>query len=293
MTLHFRATAATDVGRVRDHNEDSYLIDESLGLVALADGMGGHNAGEVASAAALDALRIAFGAGSTIDDAVAAANDVVYEQSVADQSLRGMGTTLTAGALGIDGTLLLGHVGDSRAYMLRDGTFDRVTTDHSLVEELITAGELTQEEAAQDPRRSMITRAIGLEPAVAVDLETIDLRAGDRVLFCSDGLTDMLREPEIGDILRDERDPDAAAQQLVDAANAAGGSDNITVLVIDIEDDRSGDADAPEPPADADADAVDETPAPTSSEDVTEPVPVVVDDEPERARRGFFRRKKK
>ena len=138
----------------------------------------------------------------------------------------------------------------------------------------------------------MITRAIGLEPAVAVDLETIDLRAGDRVLFCSDGLTDMLREPEIGDILRDERDPDAAAQRLVDAANAAGGSDNITVLLIDIEDDGSEDADVPEPPVDADA--ADETPAPTGSDDVTEPVPVVVgDDEPEQERRGFFRRKKK
>ncbi len=283
MTLHFRATATTDVGRVRDHNEDGYLIDESLGLVALADGMGGHNAGEVASAAALDALRIAFGAGSTIDAAVAAANDIVYEQSVADQSLRGMGTTLTAGALGIDGTLLLGHVGDSRAYMLRDGTFQRITTDHSLVEELVSAGELTQDEAAQDPRRSMITRAIGLEPAVAVDLETIGLLAGDRVLFCSDGLTDMLREPEIGDILRDEPDPDAAAQRLVDAANAAGGSDNITVVLVDIEDDGS-----------EDADAVDTTATPTGSDDITEPVPVVVvDDEPERERRGFFRRKKK
>jgi protein phosphatase len=175
----------------------------------------------VASAAALDALRIAFGAGSTIDDAVAAANDIVYEQSVADQSLRGMGTTLTAGALGIDGKLLLGHVGDSRAYLLRDGAFERVTTDHSLIEELIQAGELTKEQAEQDPRRSMITRAIGLEPAVTVDLETVDLRAGDRVLFCSDGLTDMLREPAIAKILRDETDPEVRGRRLGASARGA------------------------------------------------------------------------
>lgn len=265
--------------------------------------MGGHNAGEVASAAALDALRIAFGAGSAIDQAVAAANDIVYEQSVADQSLRGMGTTLTAGALGIDGTLLLGHVGDSRAYLLRDGTFERITTDHSLVEELISAGEITKEEAQQDPRRSMITRAIGLEPAVAVDLETIDLRDGDRVLFCSDGLTDMLREPEIGDILRDEADPDAAAQRLVDAANAAGGSDNITVLLIDIEDD--GDDEPPDPRA-ADplaADADEDAPPPVETDDeaptlvqeaVFDDADVTTEgDDAEPKRRGIFRRRKK
>jgi serine/threonine protein phosphatase PrpC len=243
MTLRFRAGAFTDVGRVRDHNEDGYLVDDDLALVAVADGMGGHRAGEVASAAALDALRIAFGAGAPIESAVAAANEIVYEQSVADRNLRGMGTTLTAGALGSDGTLRLGHVGDSRAYLVRDGTLDRITTDHSLVEELVRAGELTEEEAERDPRRSMITRALGLEPGVDVDFESVDLRPGDRVLMCSDGLTTMVSEEAIAEMLDAEPDPEAVARALVDAANEAGGADNITVIVVDIEE---GDEDAGE-----------------------------------------------
>jgi PPM family protein phosphatase len=261
MTLRFRAGAASDVGLVRDHNEDGYLVDDSLGLVAVADGMGGHRAGEVASAAALDALRIAFGAGAPINDAVAAANDIVFEQSVADRNLRGMGTTLTAGALGIDGTLLLGHVGDSRAYLLRDGTLERITTDHSLVEELIQSGELTEEEAERDPRRSQITRALGLEPGVQVDLETIDLRPADRVMLCSDGLTTMVREDEVAEILGDGASAEEAARRLVERANEAGGVDNTTVVVIDIEDDEDapdGDADASAPPEE-DASAADAT----------------------------------
>jgi protein phosphatase len=290
MTLRFRTAGATDVGRVRDHNEDGFLVDESLGLVAVADGMGGHNAGEVASAAALDALRIAFGAGAAIDDAVAAANDIVFEQSVADQRLRGMGTTLTAGALGIDGTMLLGHVGDSRAYLVRNGSIERVTTDHSLVEELIQAGELTEEEREQDPRRSQITRALGLAPGVIVDLESVALRDGDRVLLCSDGLTTMLREDRIGEVLRDEADSDAAARQLVDEANAAGGADNITVLIVDIEDDGEPD---PEPPNEGSEVDV------ASPSDIEEesaggaPTPSLDEGEGEPQRRGLFGRRKR
>jgi protein phosphatase len=247
MSLQFRAAAVTDVGKVRDHNEDGYLVDDTLGLVAVADGMGGHNAGEVASAAALDALRVAFSAGAAIDDAVSTANEIVYEQSVADRNLRGMGTTLTAGALGIDGTLLLGHVGDSRAYLVRDGALERITTDHSLVEELIRAGELTEEEAERDPRRSMITRALGLEPGVDVDTEAVDLRAGDRLLLCSDGLTTMVSEGAIAALMTEEPDPHVAARALVEAANDAGGVDNITVVVIDIE--AGDDVDTPPPEA--------------------------------------------
>ncbi|HEY8217715.1 MAG TPA: Stp1/IreP family PP2C-type Ser/Thr phosphatase [Acidimicrobiia bacterium] len=246
MTLRFRAAAATDVGKVRDHNEDGYLVDDTLGLVAVADGMGGHNAGEVASAAALEALRVAFGAGATIAEAVSAANEIVYEQSVADRSLRGMGTTLTAGALGIDGKLLLGHVGDSRAYLVRDGSLERITTDHSLVEELIQSGALTEEEAERDPRRSQITRALGLEPGVDIDMESVDLRAGDRLLLCSDGLTTMVSEDEIASFMSDERDPHTAARKMVEAANEAGGADNITVVVIDIEDSENEDTPPPQ-----------------------------------------------
>jgi len=271
VTLRFRAGAASDVGLVRDHNEDAYLVDDGLGLVAVADGMGGHRAGEVASTAALDALRIAFGAGAPIDDAVAAANDIVFEQSVADRNLRGMGTTLTAGALGIDGTLLIGHVGDSRAYLLRDGALERITTDHSLVEELIQSGELTEEEAERDHRRSQITRALGLEPGVQVDLETIDLRPGDRVMLCSDGLTTMVREDAITEILGDGTSAEDAARRLVESANEAGGVDNTTVVVIDIEDDGA--------PTDDDTGSTAAAAADESAEEATEPSQAAATDE--------------
>jgi protein phosphatase len=234
MRLRLQVGAATDIGQVRDHNEDGYLVDHDVGLIAVADGMGGHRGGEVASAAALEALRVAFVAGAPIDEAVGVANDAVHEQSVADPNLRGMGTTLTAGSFDDEGRLVLGHVGDSRAYLARDGELERVTTDHSLVEELIQAGELTPEEAERDPRRSQITRAVGLEPGVDVDVIEVDLRDGDRLLLCSDGLTTMVGEDEINTLLADEPDAATAAARLVDAANAAGGVDNITVVVIDV-----------------------------------------------------------
>jgi protein phosphatase len=250
MSLRLQVGAATDVGQVRDHNEDSYLVDDDLGLIAVADGMGGHRGGEVASAAALEALRVAFVAGAPIDDAVVVANEAVHEQSVADPNLRGMGTTLTAGSFDDEGHVVLGHVGDSRAYLARNGSFDRVSTDHSLVEELIQAGDLTPEQAKVDPRRSQITRAVGLEQGVLVDVIELDLSPGDRLLLCSDGLTDMLSEDEIATVLSDEADPAAAATRLVDDANAAGGVDNITVIVIDVVDDDDSAADA-DPPVEA------------------------------------------
>jgi len=227
--------AATDTGRVRDHNEDGYLFDDGLGLIAVADGMGGHRGGEVASATALDALHTALSDSDAIREAVAVANDAVYERSISDDGLRGMGTTLTAGIFDPRGTFTVGHVGDSRAYLLRDGELTRITTDHSLVEELMAAGELTEEEAERDPRRSQITRGLGLEPGVEVDLYPVGLEAGDRLLLCSDGLTTMLHEAEISALLEEEsNDPERAAQLLVEAANEAGGVDNITVLVVDV-----------------------------------------------------------
>ncbi len=183
--------------------------------------------------------------GEGIRDAVTAANDAVYDKSTTDERLAGMGTTLTAATLAAGGTLLLGHVGDSRAYLLHDGELRRLTTDHSLVEELIQAGEITPEEAEADPRRSMITRALGIEPAVDVDLYPTQLLSGDRLLFCSDGLTGMVSEDEIATLLREEHDPTAAAARLVAAANAAGGIDNITVLVVDVVDDEEPTATVP------------------------------------------------
>ena len=238
MTLRLVVGASTDVGRVRDHNEDAYLVDDELGLVAVADGMGGHQAGEVASATALEALRAAVGSGEGIRDAVTSANEAVYDKSTTDERLRGMGTTLTAGTLAAGGTLLLGHVGDSRAYLLHAGELHRLTTDHSLVEELIRSGEITEAEAEADPRRSMITRALGIEPDVEVDLYPVGMVSGDRILLCSDGLTGMVSEDELETVLGHEPNPTTAARRLVAAANAAGGIDNITVVVIDVVDDE-------------------------------------------------------
>ncbi len=224
--------AATDTGQVREGNEDSYLVDRRLELFAIADGMGGHRAGEVASATALEGLQAAVDSGIAVGDAVGRANTAVWDKASADTSLAGMGTTLTA-AWSDGTTLTVAHVGDSRAYLLRDDTLQRVTVDHSLVEELIRDGRLTEEQASVHPQRSIITRALGVDSTVDVDVYSLVLQPNDRVMLCSDGLTSMVRANGIAQILRGEPDPTAAANALVDAANEAGGDDNITVLVLD------------------------------------------------------------
>jgi len=228
------AAGVTDVGRVRDGNEDDFIDQvDRLGLVAVADGMGGHRAGEVASATALEALRAAVANGRSLRDAIEGANDAVLQKSESHRELHGMGTTLTAGMLGSDGQLVVGHVGDSRAYLVRDGELTQITNDHSLVEEMVRGGELTPEQAEVHPRRSIITRALGIDPQVEVDEYPIDLRLGDRILLCSDGLTTMVRPDDIAGILNRQHDPKRAAQLLVDAANEAGGEDNVTAVIID------------------------------------------------------------
>ncbi len=227
---------ATDQGMVRDSNEDGYVVDRRLQLFAIADGMGGHRAGEVASATALEALRASVASGTGIGDAITSANAAVFSKATDDESLSGMGTTLTALIPDADG-VLVGHVGDSRAYLLRDGELRQLTTDHSLVQEFIREGRLTEEQAAVHPQRSIITRALGVEADVEVDVYPVRLRAGDRLLLCSDGLSTMLRNDDIAGLLRRESDPTRAANLLVDAANAAGGEDNITTVVVDVEDD--------------------------------------------------------
>ena len=232
--LKLVAAGVTDVGRVRDGNEDDFLDQaDRLGLVAVADGMGGHRAGEVASATALEALRAAVAAGEPLREAIEGANEAVLEKSESDRELQGMGTTLTAGMLGTDGSLTVGHVGDSRAYLIREGELRQITDDHSLVEELVRGGELTPEQAEVHPQRSIITRALGIDPRVDVDVYPIELHAGDRILLCSDGLTTMVRPEEIANILGREREPRRAAQLLVDAANAAGGEDNVTAVIVE------------------------------------------------------------
>src|SRR5688572_23311127 len=222
----------TDVGRGRPENEDSHLVDPDDGLYAVADGMGGHRAGEVASATAIDALKSAYLGGQRLDQAVGAANAAVFAKAAEDASLRGMGTTLTAIALH-DSTAELGHVGDSRAYLMRDGTVTQVTEDHSLVEQLVREGRLTPEEAQNHPQRAIITRALGIDADVAVDTYRIDLEPGDRLMICSDGLTNMLSDDTIAQTLRRHADPQQAADTLVDMANQAGGDDNITVILLD------------------------------------------------------------
>ena len=262
--------ATSDVGQLRTGNEDSFVVDDRLGLYAVADGMGGHQAGEVASAVALEALRAAVASGQAIDAAIVRANSAVFEKAATDRGLAGMGTTLTALAVLGESTLLIGHVGDSRAYRIRDGVIEQITDDHSLVEELVREGRLSPEEAQVHPQRSVITRALGIDPQVEVDLYTLEARTGDRILICSDGLSNMLHDAEMLRVASLESDPRLAADRLVDAANEAGGEDNITAVLVDVL--EAPPPTAPDPEALATA-SPSRTPVPTSAPEVAVPVP--------------------
>lgn len=233
MTSRFRVGARTDVGKVREGNEDSYMAREPL--FAVADGMGGHRGGEVASKLALDTLKKAADRSQALPEVVKEANRTVYRKAAADRALAGMGTTLTA-VLADGEHLRLAHVGDSRAYLLRDGELQRITKDHTVVERMVEEGRITPEEAEIHPQRSILTRALGVEEEVQIDQATIEAHPGDRVLLCSDGLTGMVGEDRILEILAQNGDPQAASDALVDAANEAGGLDNVTVVLIDVVD---------------------------------------------------------
>ena len=234
-----RSGTASDTGRVRSVNQDLAL--RTPNLFAVADGMGGHVGGEVAARVAVEALRVAFGRQSStgaLERAVAEANAAVWSQSQDRADLRGMGTTLTAAALVVGGDgrdmVALANVGDSRAYLYTAGRLTRITVDHSLAEEKVLYGELTEAEAAVHPHRHILTRALGVSPNVEADLWELHLRTGDRLLLCSDGLTNEVPEPRIAEVLATVPDPTVVAQQLVRAANDHGGNDNITVLVVDV-----------------------------------------------------------
>jgi len=228
----------TDVGRQRSSNEDSFL--ESAPVFCVADGMGGARAGEVASRIAVETLAdgdaAAGEAEARLADTARAANRRIYELAQEDDSRAGMGTTFTA-VLVDGGDVVTGHVGDSRLYRLRDDALERLTRDHSLVEELVRRGELDPKEAESHPQRSIITRALGPEPEVEVETFTCPARAGDVYLVCSDGLTSMVSEERLRDLLRADGSLEEAAHRLVEAANDAGGKDNITVVLFRLADD--------------------------------------------------------
>ncbi len=242
-----RSGSATDVGRVRTINQDLPL--ERPNLYAVADGMGGHVGGEIAARVAVETLERAFERTPTVAgllEAFTEANAAVWQESQANTDLRGMGTTLTAmGLVGRpDGpdVLALANVGDSRAYVFSEGRIVQVTDDHSLAEERMRHGEMTEAEAAVHPQRHILTRALGVSAEVEADMWELELRTGDRVLLCSDGLSNEVGMDEMAEVLGSVDDPGEAAHSLVDLANEHGGADNITVVVIDVQVGENGGA---------------------------------------------------
>jgi protein phosphatase len=246
-----RAAGLSDVGRSRETNQDQYVIDATLGLYAVADGMGGHAAGEVASRLAVDALAEAIRASrdgnagqaeepeltppravEQLKLALNEGNRRICESMLSRAEWRGMGTTMVA-MLDLGNCAVIGHVGDSRAYLLRDQRLERLTSDHSLVNEQVKQGLLSDAEARRHPMRNIVTRALGNHPHVDVEVTEVPVQPGDLIMLCSDGLNSMLVDSEIEAALeRNRRDPGAACRELVDLANARGGEDNITVVVI-------------------------------------------------------------
>ncbi|HEY3202375.1 MAG TPA: Stp1/IreP family PP2C-type Ser/Thr phosphatase [Thermoanaerobaculia bacterium] len=255
--MAIEAYGLTDVGKKRKHNEDAYALDVAEGLFIVADGMGGHAAGEVAAKITVETIGEFIAAtrqkeeatwpfrynhelnfnGNRLAIAIEKANERVMSAVAAQPWLKGMGTTVVAGLLN-EKILSLAHVGDSRAYRYRGGELSRLTDDHSWVHEQVSAGILTEEEAKTHPLKNVVTRALGGGPSVSPDLREMEFSPGDAFLFCSDGLTTMLSDEEIRDsVAADEkRDAQTLCQDLVDLANEKGGVDNITVVFVRITD---------------------------------------------------------
>lgn len=241
-------TGRTDTGMVRDHNEDCFLVIPESGIAILADGMGGHLAGEVASAMAIDkvthSLRQALAANhkhndqpkssaaQALVDAIKAANSAIHAASMNRPEQAGMGTTIVAATFH-DRLLTVAHVGDSRLYRYRQGVFSQVTEDHSMVQELLRRGLMTPEEARTSVNRNLVTRALGVDPLVEVEVKEQNFEDGDVYLMCSDGLNDVLLDEEIAEILHDHlSDLDMAAQKMITEVNARGGPDNVSVVLV-------------------------------------------------------------
>lgn len=224
----------TDVGKVRANNQDAPIVSEKLRLYGVADGMGGHKGGEVASTSARDdLLRELEGktpSVATLSGAIEEVNRQIYHQQEHDDALTGMGTTLSILWMS-DNFVYIGHVGDSRVYLLRDGEFKQMTLDHSLVEQLVREGVLTEEEAQNHPMRNIITRAIGTDESVEVDVVVEERRKGDLWLACSDGLHGLVDDRQMRDALR-QYAPEKAADVLLKAALDAGGRDNVTLVIV-------------------------------------------------------------
>jgi len=242
--MRLSSFAGTDVGLARSGNEDSYLCGRTV--FAVADGLGGHQGGEVASAMAVEPLAALDGrafadarqAAEALTAAIAEANRAILERAREDRTLWGMGTTVTAAAVAADRLLQLAHVGDSRAYLLRGGgPLRQLTEDHTAVAEAVGRGLLTRAQAAVHPQRGVVTRAVGLDPGVRVDTPPpLELAEGDQVLLCSDGLTEVVDEERIAEVLAGQADGDGACPALIAAANDAGGPDNVTVVLLRVRD---------------------------------------------------------
>lgn len=241
--MRFTCAARTDVGVVRSGNEDNYLMLADRGLFIVADGMGGHAAGEVASEMAVHIISRELGSlrGISDDEAVArvqrsvvSANSAIFERTLTEQDKRGMGTTATMMAL-LPGRYIIGQVGDSRAYLLRDGRLLQLTKDHSYVQEQVDAGLLTPDQARVHPYSNVITRCVGAGAEVVPDVYFGDLRSGDLLLLASDGLTGMLEDDQLAMILMDEGGPQVWVDRMIAEANHRGGLDNITAVIVEIE----------------------------------------------------------
>ena len=233
-----RAYPVTHVGLVREQNEDTVCANVAQGVYILADGMGGHLAGEVASSMTTDELEKRLSAcrepsTEILREAIAQTNAIVYEKQMSDPSMKGMGTTLTV--LWEDKAHVhIGHVGDSRAYLMRDGKMRQMTEDHSMVGELLRAGVITPEKARTHPQRNVITQAVGADISVQPDVFTIIKNPGDKWLLCSDGLTDMVEDTAIAQVI-DQYDSESAVQKLLQLALDNGGKDNISIMLLEVE----------------------------------------------------------
>src|SRR5919197_6094627 len=232
--MKLRVGAYTDVGRARERNEDSFL--SAPPLYAVADGMGGHRGGNVASSLALKVLAEIAQPGNwrQLVEQVREANRAILDQARRDRTLSGMGTTVTAAFMD-NSEVHLAHVGDSRGYLIRGGEISQITEDHTLVHRMVQEGKISPSEAEHHPQRSIVVRALGVEDPVEVDELTVAVKEGDHILLCSDGLYSMVPDKQIKDVLLSTQDPQQACDQLVEMANEGGGLDNITVVILEFE----------------------------------------------------------